>query len=210
MRLVLFKDYVRIDFKVYERAYFERYKEKTELPEHWDTGYKTLADKDGILASLIFPSYTAFIISKPTENEFLVVVNEFWWDATYVAKSLWRDEMYYAKYMLDSVMRFSYLQKMIEWHIGLAYQWRISTNKHGRFFKKYLDPENWEQLQATFAGSNIEDNWNALFATTKLFSQLAKALAKELDYFYPQKTDDEISMYLKKIRSLDNNAVDMK
>ena len=210
MRLVLFKDYVRIDFKVYERAYLERYKEQTELPEHWDIGYKILADKDSALSGFIRPSFTAFVISKPTEKEFLSVINEFWWDATYVAKSLWRNEMLYAKYMLDSVVRFTYLQKMIEWHIGLAYHWRVSTNKHGRFFKKYLDCENWEKLQATFAGLGIEENWNALCATTKLFSQLAKAIAKELDYSYPQKTDDEISAYLGKIRKLDKDAVDIK
>jgi aminoglycoside 6-adenylyltransferase len=112
--------------------------------------------------------------------------------------------------MLDSVIRFSYLQKVIEWHIGLQYQWHVSTNRHGRFFEKYLDPENWDKLQATFAGHGMEESWDALFATTKLFSQLAKAIAKELDYFYPHKTDDEISAYLGKIKTLDNHAVDIK
>lgn len=210
MRLVLFTDYVRIDFKIYELAYFERNKEQGSLPVHWDIGYIILVDKEGISSSVSPPLYTAFIISRPTENDFLSVVNEFWWDATYVAKSLWRNEIYFAKYMLDSVIRFSYLQKMIEWHIGLMHHWQVSTNKHGRFFKKYLDAENWEILQATFAGSNIEDNWNALFAMAKLFSQLAKIIAKELNYRYPHKTDDGITAYLEKIRKLDTDAIDIK
>lgn len=210
MRLILFKDYVRIDFKIYELAYLKKYTDRDELPEHWDIGYKIIEDKDEALSGFINPSFTAFLINKPNENEFIAVVNEFWWDATYVAKSLWRNEIHYAKYMLDHVIRFSYLQKLIEWHIGLAHHWRVSTNKHGRFFKKYLDHETWQQLEATFAGSGIEENWNALFATTRLFGQLARNMAKELNYFYPQKTEDEISAYLQKIRKLDQGATDIK
>jgi aminoglycoside 6-adenylyltransferase len=210
MRLVLFRDYVRIDCKIYELAYFEKSIEQAGLLFHWDNGYTILVDKEGISSAVSAPSYTAFAISKPTENDFLSVVNEFWWDATYVAKSLWRNEIYFAKYMLDSVIRFSYLEKMIEWHIGIAHHWLVSTNKHGRFFKKYLDQENWEILQATFAGSNIEDNWNALFAMAKLFSRLAKQIAKELNYPYPQKTADDIIAYLEKISKLDTDAIDIE
>ncbi len=209
MRLVLYKDYARIDFKVYERAYLERYTEESRLPEHWDIGYKILLDKDATLAALAAPSYAVFVISKPTEKEFIATINEFWWDTIYVAKSLWRNEIYFAKYMLDSVIRFTYLQKMIEWHIGLTYHWRVSTNKHGRFFKNYLDAENWKKLQSTFAGDGIEQNWNALGATTKLFSQLSKAIARDLNYFYPQKTEDEVRGYLEKIRNLESDARDI-
>jgi aminoglycoside 6-adenylyltransferase len=209
MRLVLYKDYARIDFKVYEPVYLERYTQESRLPEHWDLGYRILSDKDGTLAAFAAPSYAAFVISKPTENEFIATINDFWWDTIYVAKSLWRNEIYFAKYMLDGVIRFTYLQKMIEWHIGLAYHWRVSTNKHGKYFNKYLDAENWKKLQSTFAGDGIEQNWDALVATTKLFGQLSKAIARELNYFYPQKTEDGLRAYLEKIRDLESDAHDI-
>ena len=210
MRLVLYKDYVRIDFKMYELTYFKKHGEQIELPGNWDNGYNLLVDKDGISSSFASPGYTAFIIKRPTTDEFSSVVNDFWWDITYVAKSLWRDEIYYAKFMLDNIIRFSYLQKMIEWNIGLRHNWQVTTNKHGRFFKQYLDAETWAELQTTFAGSEIEENWNALFATTQLFRQLATKIAAELNYSYPKKTDIEITAYLKKIKALDKNAFEIE
>jgi len=210
MRLILYKDYVRIDFKIYELTYFQKHRGQIEFLGNWDNGYNILVDKDGISSSFASPGYTAFIIKQPTTDEFLSVVNDFWWDITYVAKSLWRDEIYYAKFMLDNIIRFSYLQKMIEWNIGLQHNWQITTNKHGRFFKQYLDTETWAKLKTTFAGSEIEENWNALFATMQLFRQLAMTIATELNYCYPQKTDIEITEYLKKIKALDKNALDIE
>ncbi len=209
MRLILFRDYVRIDFKIYEFSYIEKQKDQKQLPEHWDAGYKALVDKDGAWSDFLSPSFTSFLITKPSENDFLSVIHEFWWDVTYVAKSLLRNEIYYAKYMLDYVIRFSYQQKVIEWYIGLGSNWRIGTNKHGRFFRKHLNEEIWGKLQMTFAGSSKEDNWSALFATTALFGQLTKALAEGLNYFYPQKTANEISDYLEKIRNLDRQGNDI-
>lgn len=210
MRLVLYADYVRIDFKIYEIDYLERSVGQTALPEHWDTGYRFLLDKDGISAGFISPSHSAFIIKQPVSDEFSTVVNDFWWDITYVAKSLWRDEVYYAKFMLDNIIRFSYLQKMIEWDVGLRYKWEVTTNKHGRFFKKYLDTDTWERLQKTFAGNSIEDNWTALFETTALFRQLATTVASALNYVYPQGTDTKIPAYLEKIKALDKDAADIR
>lgn len=210
MRMVLYKDYVRIDFKIYAITYFEQLVEREELPKHWDRGYFILIDKNGITKDLKLPTHSSYTIRKPTEDEFLVLVNDFWWDTTYVAKSLWRNELYYAKYMLDSIIRFSYLQRMIEWNIGLRYNWAVSTNKNGRFFKRYLSEESWIELEETFCGSAIEENWIALFATIRMFRQLAATIATELHYSYPKKTDIEIGEYIEKIRSLNRNATDIE
>jgi aminoglycoside 6-adenylyltransferase len=209
MRLALYKDYVRIDFTIYELIYLEKYSGQAGLPEHWDIGYIVLVDKDKMLSVFQHPTYTSFRIKQPTQDDFLSLVNDFWWDCTYVAKSLWRDEIHYAKYMLDNIIRFSYVQKMIEWHIGLQHHWKVTTNKYGRSFKKYLDSETWKKLEATYEGSGIKENWDALFATTELFRELALILARELNYDYPQKTDSEIMAYLIKIRGLGRDAIDL-
>lgn len=210
LRMVLYKDCVRIDFRIYTIENFKEYIHQPALPDHWDIGYKVLLDKDRLTANLKPPAYKAYIIAKPTEEEFLSTVTDFWWDATYVAKSLWRNELFYAKYMMDNGIRFSYLQKMIEWHAGLKSGWKISTNKYGRFFKQYLDNETWVALEKTFAGNKTEENWNALFTILQLFSRLALTIAKELDYSYPLKLEGEITAYLNKIRNLESSATDIK
>ncbi|MEJ7678970.1 MAG: aminoglycoside 6-adenylyltransferase [Segetibacter sp.] len=174
-----------------------------------NNGYKVLLDKDQITLNLKPPAYNSFVITKPSKEEFSATVTDFWWDTTYVAKSLWRNELIYAKYMLDSIIRFSYLQRIIEWYIGFQYNWKITTNKYGRFFKLYLDAETWSELEKTFAGSETEENWNALFATSNLFRRLAMIIAKETNYSYPHKLDTEITGYLNKIKALDRSATDI-
>lgn len=209
LRMVIYKDYVRIDFRIYSIKDFEQGNIQTQLPEHLDNGYKILLDKDQITLNLKPPAYNAFIITRPSKKEFLAIVTDFWWDTTYAAKSLWRNELFYAKYMLDSIIRFSYLQKIIEWYIASQFDWKISTNKYGRFFKQYLDTETWKELEKTFAGNEIEENWNALFATSNLFRRLAMSIAAETGYSYPQKLDTEITAYLNKIKTLGKGATEI-
>lgn len=209
LRMVLYKDYVRIDFRIYSVNNFKQYIEQPKLPDHWDIGYVVLCDKDKITVNLPPPAYSAFTISKPSEKEFLATVTDFWWDTTYVAKCLWRDELFYAKYMLDNIIRFSYLEKMIEWYTASCHDWKITTNKHGRFFKHFLDSETWAELGKTFSGSNMEDNWSSLFATTKLFRKLAETVAAQLGYLYNIKVDEEIAAYLEKVRMLEKTASDI-
>lgn len=209
LRMVLYKDYVRIDFRIYSIADFEQCNLQAELPKHLNNGYKILLDKDSLTSNLKPPAYNSYVTTRPSEEEFLNVVTDFWWDTTYVAKSLWRNELIYAKYMLDNIMRFSYLEKIIEWFIGTKYHWQISTNKHGRLFKKYLDDETWRELEKTFSGSKIEENREALFAVVKLFRRLAMSLAEDLNYSYPCKLDEEITAYLNKIKTLNSSAGDI-
>jgi aminoglycoside 6-adenylyltransferase len=206
MRMVIYKDYIRIDFRIYSVENFKQYIEQTELQEHWDSGYKILFDKDGITSKFKQPTYKAFIITKPDKEKFSEIVTEFWWDITYVAKSLWRDELFYAKYMLDNIIRFSYLQTIIEWYAGMRSNWQITTNKHGRFFKHFLDPETLLELEKTYAGSGLEENWKSIFATSRLFRRLATIIANELDYSYPRKLDEEITAYLKKLKCLERSG----
>lgn len=209
LRMVIYKDYIRIDFRIYSVEDFKQIITQTKLPKNLDNGYEILVDKDGITLNLKTPAYDVFIIKKPAKEEFLATLTDFWWDTTYVAKSLWRDEIFHAKYVLDSIIRFSYLKKIIEWYISAQSNWQITTNKYGRFFKHHLDAETWGELEKTFAGSGKEENWNALFATLKLCRRLAMTISKEIDCPYPKELDAEISSYLNKIKNLDKSATDI-
>ena len=93
---------------------------------------------------------------------------------------------------------------MIEWYIAVRHDRAVSTNKYGRFFKRYLDAGTWAELEATFADADIENNWQALFNTIDLFRKLAKYVADNLGYEYPDETDRKITAYCKKARALRN------
>lgn len=194
-RLVLFEDGTRIDFQITSK--------RSVNPSNYDSGYKVLVDKDDLTKDIEEPTYSEFFIKKPTKEEYEVFVNDFFWNATYVAKNLWRDELYYAKFMLDNAIRFEYLQKVIEWYIAIQQNWRVNTNKHGRWFKRYLNPNIWAELENTFSGADIEENWEAFFGTIDLFRKLAKSVAERLEYKYPDNLDSKMSEYYLKIKTLE-------
>lgn len=201
MKMVLYDDYVKVDFKLYKKSEFIKDISEDTLPEDWDVGYKVLVDKDDLAKHLKEPTHQSVVIKKPTEKRFTQVLNDCWWDMTYVAKCLARDEIFYAKFMSENMMRTDYLVPMIEWYIASQHQWNITTNKHGRLFKKYLPGDLWKAIEATFSGSNIEENWKALFAYADLASRLGNQLSEILGYPYPVELERNIRQYLEDIRS---------
>lgn len=201
MKMVLYDNSVKIDFKLYSKTNFLEEVSQSELPDDWDIGYKVLIDKDGITQNLKQPTYQVSIIKKPTEQKFKQILNDFWWDTTYVAKCLARDEIFYAKFMSENNIRTDYLIPLIEWHIASQRDWNITTNKYGRFFKKYLASEMWGKAEQTFSGKSINDNWKALFAMADLVTEIGNELSKKLDYEYPTKLEIDIRKYLNDLKA---------
>nr|WP_314499250.1 AadS family aminoglycoside 6-adenylyltransferase [uncultured Chryseobacterium sp.] len=196
MKMVLYEDGVKVDFKLYSKFRFLEQVKLKELPEDWDIGYQVMIDKDGITSQMQKPTYQVSLIKKPSEKNFRQLLNDFWWDTTYVAKGLARDEIFYAKWMSETNIRTDYLTPLIEWYIASQHHWNITTNKYGRLFKKYLPAELWSKTEQTFSGSSIEDNWNALYAMADLVSEIGSQLACNLHYEYPEKLETDIRNYL--------------
>lgn len=135
MKMVLYEDTVKVDFKLYHKFSFLQEIKHEELPEDWDIGYKILLDKDGITQNMKPPTHQVSIIKKPDEKKFAKLITDFWWDCTYVAKCLARGDIFYAKFMSENIIRTEYLVPLLEWHIANQHNWNITTNKHGRLFK---------------------------------------------------------------------------
>lgn len=183
-RLVLFENYTRIDFQVTT--------ETNTPPSDYDLGYRVIIDKDGFTNNFPKITKTKHLIKKPTIQQFQELVNAFFWDSTYIPKYLYRKDLFYTHYMLEVNLRFTYFEKMIEWYIGSQNDWNVSTNVHGRLFPKYLDKNTWEGIKDTFVGAKKEDVWKAFFKLVKVFTSLAKTVAKKCGYLYPK--DQEIKM----------------
>lgn len=203
MKMVLYKDHVKVDFKLYQVAEFIEEIKEENLPEDWDVGYKVLMDKDKLTENLKPPTYQSIMIQKPSEKEFQQLMNDFWWDTTYVAKCLKRGDIFYAKFMSENILRTDYFVPLIEWHIAGNHGWNnITTNKHGRLFKKYLSADLWNKVEKTFSGSDIEENWNALFAYADVVHELGTSLAEKLHFIYPEKLEEDIRNYLKEVQTM--------
>ena len=201
-RGVVYEDAVKIDWTIWPDEVLERVGEVEELIEDLDVGYRVLVDKDGRTAAWKPASYRAHIPEPPTAEEYRALVEEFWWSATYVAKSLWRDELVIAKFALDFDMKLGVLRRFLEWRIELDHDWSVRPGAYGRGLKRLLPPETWAELERTYVGSGIEENWDALFATADLFRRVAVEVGDALGHEYPHDVDEGVRSMLEAVRGL--------
>jgi aminoglycoside 6-adenylyltransferase len=167
-----------------------------------------LLDKDGIVGAFGAPNESDYIPKPPSAKIFGDCCNEFWWVSTYVAKGLWRDEIPYAKQMLDYHVR-EPLTKMLEWYVGVRSGFTSNPGKCGKHLKACLEPELWAMLERTYSDAGAENTWQALFAMGDLFRAAAGAVAGHFGFAYPAGDDERVSAHLRHVRGLARDAREM-
>ena len=198
--LMQFADGNRIDLGIYP---LDALSEKIS-----DSLTVLLLDKDGVVGPLEPPSERDYVPKPPTAKQFADCCNEFWWVCPYVAKGLWREEILYARHMLDQVLR-GQLMQMLVWHIGVQTGFQRSPGKHGKYFQRYLEPELWRRLEATYAGAGYDPTWEALFAMCDLFEQVALPIAGRFGFDYPQDGAARVRAHLEHVRVLPGDAAEI-
>lgn len=154
---------------------------------------------------MALPSESIYLPSRPTAKAFFDCCNEFWWVCPYVAKGLWREEIVYAKYMLDQVVR-EQLMKMLTWYVGIETNFLSNPGQRGKYLQRYLEPEFWTMLQKTYSDSSYENTWDALYTTCDLFRLAATPVAEHFGFNYASSNDEKVTAHLKHVRSLPRDA----
>lgn len=190
--LMLFKDGTRIDLgiQVLEEALKDCENECLTT---------VLLDKDNVMPALPKASDIDYIIKKPTEAAYKACCNEFWWCLNNVGKGIGRDELSYAMWMYNIVVRNMFM-KMMEWYIGVNTGFKVSAGKLGKFFKKYLPADIYERFEKTYCDSDYEHFWRAIDEMCGLFRDTALIVGKNLGYIYNFSEDDNMTSYLRGIR----------
>lgn len=166
---------------------------------------RVLLDKDDALESAP-PSADGDPYSRPpSDKAFADSCNEFWWVATDIAKGLWREEIVYAKHLLDCVAR-AQLTRMLAWLVGVDTDFAGNLGKYGRHAERHLEPEAWAMLQRTYCSADCDDAWEALFSMCELFRTTATSVAERLEFDYPRDDDKRVSAHLRHVRRLPRNA----
>ena len=200
--MVLYADGTKIDYRLWTQALIERIGAAQSLPPSLDSGYRVLLDKDGATYGWPDPTHTAYIPAKPTEADYRALIEEFWFVATYVAKYLWRDEFIPVKVIFDYELKYLLLRRLLEWRVEIDRGWSVQPGFFGRGLQRYMDPALWAQFEATYTGPDRGENWQAFFATLDLFRRLAKSVARDLGYVYPEELDTRMTRYLEQIKAL--------
>lgn len=169
------------------------------IPE--DSLARVLLDKDDCVPPLPPPSDRSYLPGRPTAKAFADCCNEFWWLNPYVAKGLWRDELTYARFMLDTLMR-GELMKMLTWYFGVNTNFEKAPGKFGKHLKSGLDPELWTLLERTYCDASTDHTWDALYAMGSLFRSAALVVAAHFSFAYPKQDDLWVSAYIRQIQVL--------
>lgn len=184
--VVNYTDGLKIDFSLWSR---QRYADVTAGPDpdsELDAGYRVLVDKDRLTTELPAPTFRSYIPARPDEATYLRLVTDFLIGVPYVAKSLLRDQLLPAKWVLDFDMRFNYLLPLLEWRVECDHGWSLKTGNLGKGLKAHLSADTWAELEGTFADADPEANWKSLFAMVALFGRIAQEVADSLGYAYPE------------------------
>ena len=191
---------LKIDFTLWPVELLEKIVEARTLQSELDAGYRVLLDKDGLTSGMRPPTHQAYIPTPPTNEEYQKAIKDFFSDPPYVAKCLLRGELLPAKWCLDYDMKHVFLRPMLEWRAELDYNWSVPIGWLGKGLKKRLPPEVWSELEDTYAGGKMEENWEALFRTMALFRRVAMEVGKGLGYEYPLMLDERVTAYVKDIQ----------
>ncbi|MDR1629198.1 MAG: aminoglycoside 6-adenylyltransferase [Oscillospiraceae bacterium] len=191
--LILFDDGNRIDLsiEIQQEAAENFLKDKLTV---------LLLDKDGMLPVIAKPSDEDYYIKKPTQNNYWACCNNFWWCLNNVAKGIARDELSYVMHMFHEVVRGD-LHAMLNWYIGTQYGFALSTGKAGKYFKKYLSDDLYQQYCKTYSASDYRDIWAAVFTMCDLFHILALSVAEHFGFSYRQTEENGIRKYLNRVKS---------
>jgi aminoglycoside 6-adenylyltransferase len=124
-----------------------------------------------------------------------------------VAKGLWRGELTYAKWMMEVVQE--QLMDMLTWYFGIRTNFQRAPGKAGKYIKDCVEPELWAEVEKTYSDSNVKSNWESLFTAGSLFRRVAKVVAEQFGFQYPQQDDDNVSEYIRRIKDLPKVAIEI-
>ena len=155
-------------------------------------GMRVLVDKDRIAAHLplLIGSFSSSP-PKPTQSEFLAVLDEFWYFAVLMSKKLRRGDLWTAARINNCSMK-QLLLEMVEWHARAINGWDYDTWQCGTFIEDWADPRAVSALSNMFAHYDAPDIRHSLSVTLDTFRWLAFETAEQLHFPYPAVTDERV------------------
>ena len=200
--MVLFADGAKIDFTLTPVAALAALAAAPALPDELNRGYRILLDRDEVTAAWPPVTGTGYLPHPPTEQEFRGIVDEVWFCASYVAKYLWRQEFLPARVIFDQEIKYLLLLKLFGWRIGLDTGWTARSGFFGRGMHRLLPAPVWSEFRATYTGPEPAASWAALWRLLALFSQVARGVARDLGFVYPETLEATMRRYLHRIEKL--------
>lgn len=184
-RLTIYKDGFKMDFGFGDIS-LAKYANDMAL-------YKIYVDKDNVIPEPEVIDEQKFFIKKPQEKEYQDILRDFFFDSSYVVKTIYRDEIMFNQYMIQILHK--KIQKLVEWYIGCKYDFKVNTGVVGRYMKRYLSKDEYQLIKDTYSGTKPEETKQALLKSFEAVHYFGEFVARRLDFTYPQKHEDDMYDY---------------
>ena len=192
-RRLIYDEDKDIDMIIFTPIQFENSIKTGVVQMVMNRGYEIMYDSGGFTE--LIKQYVSNVHSNPkmSEEEYLNLVNDFYFHNIWACKKLKRGEIWAAKMCVDAYLK-NCLLKMAE--LYCFYQNGVDVWHDGRFFDQWAGDDISEKLKSCFAHYSKEDIWNALIATHRLFDSIAKVVAEILEYDYPLEVEKCAERYI--------------
>ena len=187
-RRVLFSDVLDVDFIFRPINTIEKIS-TDEVSLILSYGYSILIDKIGLQEKLTRRDTTKQALNLPTEQDFINIVNDFWYHSIWTMKKLKRGELWTAKFCVDSYMKWKLLS-IIEYNAHTTHGYEYNTWHSGRFLEEWAESWIVEKLALCFSRYDEESIKAALQSTMDLFRVVAVEVAEKLNFQYPKAADE--------------------
>ena len=185
--LMLFEDGNRIDLTLCPKEHIQEWVDS-------EANFEVIKDDKGLFESYL-PSPKRYWICLPTEEEFAVSCNEFWWVSAYVVKAIRRNQLIYATDHLYGICQ-QELLKVLSWQVA-SDRGAVDIGKYYKYLFQYLPAEQEKEFSTLLDLSSLDKITQSLFATMKLFNREAQDLAQKMGVTYDKEVAEKMISYTK-------------
>lgn len=193
-RLVIFEGGKKVDFSFFSIDHLNIL-EINGLPDAFNMGYEVLIDKDYRARKLPLPKFMGYRETKPSEEEFHCLVNEFWFEVYHVAKYLYRKDLWSTQFRLSGIFH-NILIKMICWNEAAKHNWDYSTHSNGKRLEHWVSKDTWNEIHYIFPHFDVKEGWQSLRELLQIFLKLSHQTSELIGYSKLTSLETEMSRYI--------------
>ena len=185
--LMLFEDGNRIDLTLCPKEYIQEWVDS-------EANFEVIKDDKGLFEAYQL-NLKRYWTAPPTEEEFVVTCNEFWWVSAYVVKAIRRNQLIYATDHLYGICQ-QELLKVLAWQVT-SDKGVVDIGKNYKYLFHYLPAGQEKEFSVLLDLSSFDKITQSLFATMGLFNREAQILAQKMGFTYDMEVAEKITSYAK-------------
>lgn len=185
--LMQFDDGHRIDLRLIDETHFD----ETML----DSLSVIILDKEARLKKRAKANLSDYLPTAPSETAFDNCCLEFFWLSLYVLKGLLRNQVIYAKHILDVLMR-QELLKLLSWHVAFKTHYQVNIGAYWKHLAEHLDQPLLDNYMALYSDAKPDNIWQCLIGMCDLFMTTASQVANSHGFSFRQEDYQRVIDYL--------------